>query len=93
MNFKVLKEFLKDIFVTWPKSKFSQREYEYKVLRKHLIILLTLYLINMLIIILYNDPKVGFGLIFIYYVIVSPSALMMKMNLNCLQINIFYPLF
>ena len=72
MDFEDLKNFLKDYFGLWSKNDFSQKEYQYKVLRKHLIILLIIYIINMFLIYLYNDPVPGFGLIIIYYAVVSP---------------------
>ena len=72
MDFEDLKNFLKDYFGLWSKNEFSQKGYQYKVLRKHLIILLIIYIINMFLIYLYNDPVPGFGLIIIYYAVVSP---------------------
>ena len=73
MNRTDLKSLLKNIFGLWSKNKFSKKEYEYKVVRKHLIILLIIYIINLIIIYLYKEPGIGFGLILLYYAIVIPT--------------------
>ena len=72
MNLTDLKSLLINIFGLWEKNKFSKKEYEYRVVRKHLIIILILYIINMFIIYFYNEPRIGFGLFVGYYAIVSP---------------------
>lgn len=72
MNIRSLKNIFKDYFVTWPKHKFSKKEYEYKVLRNYLSVLLILYIINIFILYYWNSPKTCICVIMAYYLIVSP---------------------
>ena len=44
MSIRGLKNIFKDYFVTWPKHKFSKKEYEYKVLGNYLSALVILYI-------------------------------------------------
>lgn len=65
-----LKNIFKDYFVTWPKHKFSKEEYEYKVLRNYLIILLIIYIINIFILYFWHSPESCVCVILGYYLII-----------------------
>ena len=67
-----LKKLFKDFFVALPKYKFSKKEYEYKVLKNYLIVLLILYIINIFLLYFLHNPKICVCTILGYYLVVSP---------------------